>query len=229
MTESISTENLRLAGHLFTCSPSDGARATLWELVSEIKSGDLMAPVTVVSPSRYASLALRQELGDKGFINVRFIQMPVLAELLGGASLAARGKKPFTPTLQSISLRQLLSGTTGLLQPVRRHARTQSSVRAAFRELRRLDRGDLEELSGLGGVTSEVVSLYHRHREEIAVNWFDHEDLASEAAAAVESGQAAALDDLGHIIVFLPVPSAPVRRRWRWPLLTKKSVPSSWV
>ena len=163
-----------------------------------------MAPVTVVSPSRYASLALRQELGDRGFINVRFIQMPVLAELLGGASLAARGKKPLTPILQSISLRQALSESTGLLHPVRLHARTQSSVRAAFRELRRLDGGELEDLEALDGVTSEVVSLYRRHREEIAVNWFDPEDLASEAAAAVESGGAAALDDLGHIIVFLP-------------------------
>ncbi len=198
-----------LAGHLFTCSPSDGGRATLWELVDEIKRDDLMAPVTVVSPSRYASLALRQELGDKGFINVRFIQLPVLAELLGGASLAARGKKPLTPTLQSISLRQVLSETTGLLQPVRLHARTQSSVRAAFRELRRLDRGDLEDLGALGGVTSEVVSLYQRHRDQSTADWFDHEDLVIEAAAAVNNGQAAALADLGHIIVFLPRPLSP--------------------
>ena len=163
-----------------------------------------MAPVTVVSPSRYASLALRQELGDTGFINVRFIQMPVLSELLGGASLAARGRKPLTPTLQSISLRQVLSGTTGLLQPVSTHTRTQSSVRTAFRELRRLDRSDLEELLALGGVASEVVSLYHRHREEITGQWFDPEDLANEAAAAVRNGRAAALGDLGHIILFLP-------------------------
>ena len=165
--------------------------------------------MTVVSPSRYASLALRQELGDTGFINVRFIQMPVLAELLGGASLAAQGRKPLTPTLQGISLRQVLSQSTGLLHPVRLHARTQSSVRAAFRELRRLGRADLEELWALGGVASEVVSLYHRHREEVTANWFDHEDLAGEAAEAVSNEQAAALADLGHIIVFLPRPFSP--------------------
>lgn len=197
------------AGHLFTCNPSDGGRATLWELVNELKREDLMAPVTVVSPSRYASLALRQELGDKGFINVRFIQLPVLAELLGGAAMAARGKKPLTPTLQSISLRQALSETGGLLYPVRLHARTQSSVRAAFRELRRLDERELEDLGALDGVTSEVVSLYQRHREEITADWFDHEDLAGEAAAAVNNGLAAALADLGHIVVFLPRTLSP--------------------
>ena len=168
-----------------------------------------MAPVTVVSPSRYASLALRQELGDTGFINVRFIQMPVLAELLGGAALAAKGKKPLTSTLQSISLRQLLSETTGLLQPVRLHARTQSSVRAAFRRLRHLDGEELADLAAMGGVASEVVSLYRRHRQALADEWFDSEDLAGEAAEAVRNSEAAALDDLGHIIVFLPRPFSP--------------------
>ena len=197
------------AGRLFAGRPTAGARAKLWELVDEIKQGDLMAPVTVVSPSRFASLALRQELGDRGFINVRFIQLPVLAELLGGAALAAAGRKPITATLQSISLRLALSETTGLLHPVRLHARTQSSVRAAFRELRRLSERDLEELAGQGGVTAEVVSLYYRHRQDVSADWFDSEDLAEAAAEAVRNGQAAALADLGHVLVFLPRPFSP--------------------
>ena len=209
MTKIHSSEIPFLAGHLFVGHPSDSARATLWELVNELKRDDLMASVTVVSPSRYASLALRQELGDTGFINVRFIQMPVLAELLGGAALAAKGKKPLTSILQSISLRQMLSETTGLLRPVRLHARTQSSVRAAFRRLRHLDEGELADLADMGGVASEVVSLYHRHRQALADEWFDSEDLAGEAAEAVRKGEAAALDDLGHIIVFLPRPFSP--------------------
>ena len=202
-----------LSGHLFVGTPSLGARTTLWDLVSDKKQGDLMAPVTVVSPSRYASLALRQELGDKGFINVRFIQMPVLAELLGGAALAASNRKPITATLQSISLRRALSQTTGLLHPVRLHARTQGSVRAAFRELRRLEESDLKDLAGLGGATAEVVSLYKQHRQAISGKWFDPEDLANEAADAVMKGQAAALADLGHVIVFLPRPLSPGEMR----------------
>jgi RecB family exonuclease len=177
--------------------------------VNELKRADLMAPVTVVSPSRYASLSLRQELGGKGFINVRFIQMPVLAELLGGASLAAQGKKPITSTLQSIALRQALSETGGLLHPVRLHARTQSSVRAAFRELRRLDEKELETVAASDSVTSEVVSLYRQHRQAISGRWFDHEDLASEAAVVVRKGEAAALDSLGHVVFFLPRPLSP--------------------
>jgi RecB family exonuclease len=176
----------------------------LWSLVDEIKRDDLMAAVTVVSPSRYASLALRQDLGDQGFINVRFIQIPVLSELLGGATLAALKKKPITATLQSISLRQALSESTGLLQPVRQHARTRDSVRDAFRELRRLEETDLEDLASQGGITAEVVSLFRKHRQAISGAWFDSEDLSASAAEAVREGHAAALDDLGHVIFFLP-------------------------
>ena len=142
-------------------------REALWKTVQEVKQGDLMAPVTVVSPSRYASLSLRQELGGEGFVNVRFIQMPVLSELLGGAALAAENRKPLTSTLQSISLRRALAGTGGALRPVSHHSRTQSSVRASFRELRRLDETGLAELEAHGGVTGEVVGLYREHRRNL--------------------------------------------------------------
>lgn len=209
MNRSDSNEKPLLAGHLFAGCPPDGARATLWALVDELKRDDLMTPVTVVSPSRYASLALRQELGGRGFINVRFIQLPVLAELLGGAALAATDRKPITSTLQSISLRNVLSETTGILHPVRLHARTQASVRTAFRELRRLEESELEGLAGQGGVTSEVVSLYNRQRQAISGYWFDSEDLAEAAAMAERKGEAAALTDLGHIVIFLPRPFSP--------------------
>lgn len=172
-------------------------------MVGELKQHDLMTPVTVVSPSRYASLALRQELGGRGFINVRFIQMPVLAELLGGASLA-RDKRPFTPTLQGISLRRALSESTGLLHSVRHHPGTWNSVRAAFRRLSQLEEGELEDLAAMGGVTAEVVSLYRRRQQDISGKWFDHEDLTKQAADVVRKGQAAALGDLGHVVFFLP-------------------------
>jgi len=196
-------------GRLLRGRNSPQLREALWQTVKEAKQVALMAPVTVVSPSRYASLSLRQELGQEGFVNVRFIQMPVLSELLGGAALAAENRKPLTSTLQSISLRQVLAGTTGALQPVSHHSRTQSSVRASFRELRRLDEGELTELEDHGGVTGEVVGLYRDHRQKLTTEWYDSEDLTSKAAEVVGLGQAAALDDLGHIVVFLPRTVSP--------------------
>ena len=168
-----------------------------------------MAPVTVVSPSRYASLSLRQELGQSGFVNVRFIQLPVLAELLGGAALAAEGRKPLTSALQSISLRRALTQAEGALSPVRTHPKTQASVRASFNELRRLDEAALEELASQGGVGAEVVGPYRKFRQDIGQNWFDAEDLTTKAAEVVTQGRAAALNDLGHIVFYVPRSPSP--------------------
>ena len=187
-------------------------RQILWQIVSEAKRDDPMAPVTVISPSRYCSLSLRQELGRQGFVNVRFLEMPVLAELLGGAALAAEGRRPLTPTLQCISLRQALARATGVLQPVRHHPKTQLSLGTSFRELRRLGTAALDELAGGGGVTAEVVSLYRAQRSTVSSDWFDPEDLAAGAAEVVERGQAAALDDLGRIVFYLPRNTSPAQQ-----------------
>ena len=200
-------------GRLYLGRQSPELKGALWDLVTEAKQNDAMAPVTVISPSRYSSLSLRQELGHEGFVNVRFLQLPVLSELLGGAALAAEERRPLTPTLNSISLRQVLAGATGVLYPVRLHPKTQLSLRASFRELRRLDEAALNELARLGGVTAEVVSLYRTHRNTVSVDWFDSEDLAAKAAHTVQSDQAAALEDLGHIIFYLPRTASPEETR----------------
>ena len=200
-------------GSLIVGRQSPGLKAALWELVEAAQRDDPMAPVTVVAPSSYAGLSLRQELGQRGFVNVRFIQLPALAELLGGAALAAEGRRPLTATLESINLRQALSQVGGALAPVSGHGKTQASVRASFRELRRLEAAELEELAGREGVTAEVAALYRKYREDIGRDWFDAEDLAAKAAEVVAQGRAAALTDLGHIIFYLPRRPSPAEAR----------------
>ena len=196
-------------GRLVMGRQSPALREALWGLVRAAKRGDLMAPVTVVAPSRYASLSLRQELGLAGFVNVRFIQLPVLSELLGGAALAAEGRRPLTASLESIILGRTLARAAGALAGVSAHPGTQASVRASFQELRRLDEAALEELAGQTGVTGEVVSLYRKFREESTRGWFDAEDLTARAAEVVAQGQAPALTDLGHIVFYLPRSVSP--------------------
>ena len=209
MTDQPAPSHTPTLGNLFLARQSPQLKQVLWGKVREAQRDDPMFPVTIVSPSRYASLSLRQELGREGFVNVRFLQLPVLSELLGGAALAAEGRRPLTPTLESISLRQALSAATGALEPVRHHPKTQFSLRATFRELRRLDEADLAQLARQGGVTADVVSLYRSHRNTVSLRWFDSEDLAGRAAEMVEKGQAAALADLGHIIIYLPRTVSP--------------------
>lgn len=183
---------------------SPALREALWRLIREVQSDDIMAPVTVVAPSSYAGLSLRQDLGKSGFVNVRFIQMPVLAELMGGETLSGQGRRPLTPTLQSIFLREALVKAPESLSDVGSHPKTQASLRSSFRELRRMDDAALVELESQGGLKAEVVRLYRSYRENAAGGWFDAEDLTAAAAQAVESGRAFALGDLGHIVFFMP-------------------------
>ena len=52
-------------GRIYLGRQSPELKGVLWDMVAEAKRDDPMAPVTIISPSRYSSLSLRQELGHK--------------------------------------------------------------------------------------------------------------------------------------------------------------------
>ena len=196
-------------GRLIADRQSPTLKQLLWHLVRSEKGSDVLAPVTVVGPTRYANLSLRQEFGRGGFVNVRFIVMPVLSELLGAAVLAGEGRRPLTAVLESMSLRQVMAQTTGPLALVQEHPTTQSSVRASFRALRRADEGVLTALERQGGVRGEIVRLYRDFRRSTGSDWYDVEDLAEAAAESVRRGTASGLADLGLIVFYLPRNTTP--------------------
>ena len=200
-------------GRLIIDHQSPRLRETLWDLIRQAKGDDVLAPVTVVGPTRYANLSLRHELGRNGFANVRFIVLPALAELLGAASLSAQGRTPLTGTLESVSMRSVLFASTGRLEPVRSHSSTQASIRATFRELRKAPEEVLDALEKQEGVRSEVVRLYRDFREATSREWYDAEDLTDAAANAVERGDTPGLDDLGLIVFYLPYDISPAQIR----------------
>ena len=188
-------------------------RSRLWQLIAEAKGDDVLAPVTVVGPSRYANLSLRHELGLRGFANVRFIVMPVLSEMLGAATLAQAGRRPLTAALEGVAIRAALGEATGALASVSAHAATLASARSSFRELRRARAEVTEALERQGGVRSEVVRLFRRFREGVAPAWYDQEDLAEAAVQAVLEGRTAGLDELGLIVFYLPGDVSPAETR----------------
>ena len=199
---SAGSEGLPSSGRLVVGRQSPSLREALWDLVGSAKNGDPLAPVTVAAPSRYASLSLRHDLGRRGFANVRFIELPMLAELLGAVQLA--GKRPLTAVLQSILLRQVLEGDDGPLAPVRDHRSTQDSLRTSFNQIRRLDEAARDALEAQGGVSGAVARLFRRYREATGQDWYDVEDLTAAAAEAVRNAAAPALQDLGQIVFYLP-------------------------
>ena len=207
--DGVESDKQSYTGRLLKVRYSPDTREVLWDLVRSVKSGDAMAPVTVVAPSRYASLSLRHDLGRQGFANIKFIEFPMLAELLGAVSLA--GRRPLTGVLQSIFLRQMLEQADGPLAPVREHRSTQDSLRASFSELRYLDEESRGRLEAWGGISGEVARIYREFRTSVGDDWYDAEDLAMGAADAVRQDAAHALVDLGQIVFYLPRRVSPAQ------------------
>ncbi len=197
------------SSRLVVSRQSPSLREALWDLVGSAKNGDPLAPVTVAAPSRYASLSLRHDLGRRGFANVRFIELPMLSELLGAVHLA--GKRPLTAVLQSILLRQVLDEDDGPLAPVRDHRSTQDSLRASFSQLRRLEEPARAALEAQGGVPGAVARLYREYQKATGQDWYDVEDLTAAAAEAVRNAAAPALQDLGQIVFYLPRRISPAQ------------------
>ena len=184
---------------------SPALKEAVWRLVREAKQdGGPLALVTVVGPSQYANLSLRQELGSDGFANVRFMLLPMLAELLGGTAMATAKRRPLTSILENVLIRAILEQAQGPLAQVREHRSTQSSVRDSFRQLRLASDSVLLELESAGGVRREVIRLYREFRQRIGDGWYDAEDMAEAAAEAVRTNAAPALRELGQLVFYLP-------------------------
>ena len=186
---------------------------TLWQLVAGEKRDDVLAPVTVVTPTRYAGLALRQELGRNGFVNVRFMVLPMLAELLGGAALEREGRKPLTAVVETITLRQVLEETTGPLARVREHPSTLHSLRVAFGQLRNAGDDVRAALGTRDDLSGAVARMHDRFRELVRDDWYDLEDLAEAAAEQVRLGETPGLCDLGLIVFYLPRRVSPAQAK----------------
>ncbi len=189
------------------------AQEHLEHLLREFKAEDPFAPVTVVVPSPYAGLHLRRDIGRRGLVNVRFMPLPRLAELLGAASLAAAGRLPLKPPIEFALVRRVASQAASELEPFRTHPTFHTSLRKTFRDLLYAAPDALSALERRGGISAEIARLYARYRD-LAAAYYDRETLADAAAKAVESNRAAtALTDLGRIIAYLPRTLSPAEER----------------
>lgn len=183
--------------------PGPPARAALWELIRDAQVGDPLAPVTVAVPSPYAGLSLRRELGrQSGLVNVRFLPLARIAELLGAPRLAQSGRVPLTGARHAEAVHAALTAAPGPFAAVAGQRSTEERLGATFVELRRAPPSALTALGSRGARAAAVTRLYDRYRE-LTAGSYDEEDLAVAAAAAVQGG-ASALDELGTVILFLP-------------------------
>src|SRR5262245_12134761 len=198
---------LLVAGH------GTPAREALWDLIGAVRGGDPLAPVTVAVPTTYAGLSLRRDLGRRpgGLVNVRFLSLNRVAELLGAPFLAAppgtTGRVPLTATHRAGAIRVALDETDGPFRPLAAHPATTRAFAATLAELDGLTDAGLTRLGSAGPREAAVVAVARRVRTLVAGTYTDEDQLR--AAAAMVAAGSVGLDDLGSLILFAPSSLTP--------------------
>jgi len=203
------------AVHLAAYGPE--ARRTLATVLTEAKRADPLAPVTVAVPSNYAGLLLRRLLASEGaaerpgggLLNVGFMVFARVAELLGAPRLAPLRRGPLVPPLRYEAIRAALETDRGPFNSIAPEAAdaVERSLDATFRDLDHTDDAGLEAIASAGKRAAHIVATYRRFRTATA-DRYDDRDLYAAAADAVRE-DAAALRDVGHVLLFLSSPPTP--------------------
>ncbi|HUR50196.1 MAG TPA: PD-(D/E)XK nuclease family protein [Acidimicrobiales bacterium] len=193
------------------------------DVIRQVKADDPMAPVTVAVHSAWAGLSLRRLLASgslgpvagarPGLVNVSFITIARVAELLGAPTLARAGRRPLPAAVRTEAVRGALQAEPGMFSHAARHPSTVLALDRTYEELRRCPDAAVDALIAAGQRAAEVVRICRSARARLA-GWYDETDLAEAAVAALESGGAtAAVAELGHVVAagLEPLPPALFR------------------
>jgi ATP-dependent helicase/nuclease subunit B len=169
----------------------------LQQAVAARQASDPLAPVTVVVPSNYSALALRRLLGSvaPGLVNVAFVVLGRLAELLGGPVLARAGRRPLSPAVLAQAVRRAVAADPGIFKEVSGHPATEQSLVRAYRDLRGHSPPALDQVARHSERAADVVRLVRSVRARLRDGWYDDVDLVR---AAVSPGARQA----GAVIAF---------------------------
>ncbi|MFA5882974.1 MAG: PD-(D/E)XK nuclease family protein [Acidimicrobiia bacterium] len=180
------------------------AREALWDCIAEVRGGDPLAPVTVAVPTTYAGLSLRRDAGRRpgGLVNVRFLSLNRVAELLGAPFLAAPGRVPLTATRRAGAIRAALHRVGGPFRDLSGHPATTRAFAATLAELDAVDDAALARIEASGARAAAVVAVAREVRALVADTYTDEDQLRA-AAAMVREGTAD-LRDIGTVVCFAP-------------------------
>ena len=191
------------------------------DVIRQVKADDPMAPVTVAVHSAWAGLSLRRLLasgalgsvsGDRpGLVNVAFITIARVAELLGAPALAAADRLPLSSPVRTEAVRAALLHSPGLFAHASRHPSTVIALDRALEELRRCPADLVDRLAARSRRAGEVVRICREAYARLE-DWYDEVELANSATAVVrsEASPPAALAELGHLVIagLEPLPPA---------------------
>ena len=195
---------------LVTTGYGPPAHEALATAVARAKGGDPLAPVTVVVPNHYVGLAARRALGrrthngTRGTAAVAFHTAYDLAERLGGAEMAAEGRRGVTMTVIAAAVRTVLRRDPGHFRGVETHPATERALTRAHRELSELGDGQLRALATQSPRAADVVRIHQQVAADLEAGFSNEQQLSQAAVAAVRADPFAVARQLGPVIVFLP-------------------------
>ncbi|MDE0515091.1 MAG: hypothetical protein OXH43_02035, partial [Acidimicrobiaceae bacterium] len=195
---------------LVTTGYGPPAHEALAKAVARAKGGDPLAPVTVVVPNHYVGLAARRALGrrthngTRGTAAVAFHTAYDLAERLGGAEMAAEGRRGVTMTVIAAAVRTVLRRDPGHFRGVETHPATERALTRAHRELSELGDGQLRALAAQSPRAADVVRIHRQVAADLEAGFSNEQQLSRAAVAAVRADPSAVARQLGPMIVFLP-------------------------
>jgi RecB family exonuclease len=167
--------------------------------IDELQAGDPLSPVTVLVHSNAVGVAARRWLAAHGGIAAaQFLTAFRFAELLGGPTLAAEGRRPLSTPVIDVVVRQALARSSGMFRPIAQHQATVTAVRDSHRELRHLAPATVQRLATHGTARGrEVVRLHQEVQAALQPQWYDEADLLRAACGATAAAPT-------HTVVFLP-------------------------
>ncbi len=195
--------------HLHATAYGRASLQVLRELVLSAKSGEPMAPVTVLVPTNPCGTSVRRSLaraasvdGATGIAALTVLTVDRLAELLAAPVLVAQSRRPTTGPVLSAAWRRVLAEQPGLFQHVAQHPATVTALVAAHRQLRDLTGAAIDAVAGAGRLTAEVVRLHRLVVDVLQQDWYDAADLRAAAGALLPGSPQ--LAELGTLVLFLP-------------------------
>ena len=189
------------------------AEVALERSIERLKAGDRLAPVTVVPPTALAGLSVRRLLAMKlrGVVNLHFLVLPRLIELIGSPALAAEGRRPLADAFRIEAIRNALSGTReALLGDVPLEGPALRSLDAVFADFDTCDQETLDRIAANSDRQRYLIERYHDFRSRVG-NFYDERELASAATKALQD-RCTNLRDIGGVVVFLPSALSPHER-----------------
>ncbi|MCZ0732516.1 PD-(D/E)XK nuclease family protein [Mycolicibacterium iranicum] len=160
--------------------------------ISDLKGGYPLDPVTVVVRSNLVSVSTRRALAARpgGIVNVTFLTLRRLAEQIAGPSLAESGRRPVSAPLIASAIRTVVSSDPGVFAVAANHPATEQALASAYRELRAAPDFSLDAVAACSPRAADVVRIQRAARERLCSDWYDEEDLLSEASSLLASHSA---------------------------------------